>query len=569
MEELISSSTKKNWEKLGVTESDKKLCSRANKMLSQKRIMPLEYFSKKENKNDIIVLLEKITQLNCTIEEVIYSLAINLLKRHCLAEKKHVKIILKQYCCTMIEQLVEYPLPTNEQDLLGLIYQCLQKEGEKNKKGAYYTPLSVVEKMLKEISLQKGQTFLDPCCGSGAFLLAVKKAQCYQLFGIDKDPLAVFIAKCNLVLKFPNEIFQPQIYLEDYLKKEITALPRQFDFIVTNPPWGALKEKEIFAMKETFSCFLIKAYEQLKENGILHFLLPEAVMNVKAHRKLREFLLCHGNLKKIEYYNDMFSGVTTKFVSVLLEKTKSQNCISIKKEEKKVEIAPKEFYKTKNIIFHFYTPQESDLLKKIQKKGAYTLSHSKWALGIVTGNNKEKLYTNPKKGMEKIYTGKEIKPYFLEPARHYIFYQRQALQQTAKEEYYRAKEKLVYKFISKKLVFAYDNTGSLFLNSANILIPSIPNMSIKTVMAFLNTPLYQFLYMCLFGEVKILKGNLLQLPFPAISEQENKWITEIAEDILKGKNQQKQIIDEMVYDIFGLEQKEKEYIKKYFAEKKT
>ena len=96
--------------------------------------------------------------------------------------------------------------------------------------------------------------------------------------------------------------------------------------------------------------------------------------------------------------------------------------------------------------------------------------------------------------MEKIYTGKEIKPYFLEQARHYIFYQRQALQQTAKEEYYRAKEKLVYKFISKKLVFAYDNTGSLFLNSANILIPSIPNMSIKTVMAFLNTPLYQFLY---------------------------------------------------------------------------
>ena len=75
--------------------------------------------------------------------------------------------------------------------------------------------------------------------------------------------------------------------------------------------------------------------------------------------------------------------------------------------------------------------------------------------------------------------------------------------------------------------------------------------------------------MCLFGEVKILKGNLLQLPFPDISEQENKWITEIAEDILKGKNQQKQIIDEMVYDIFGLEQKEKEYIKKYFAEKET
>lgn len=40
-------------------------------------------------------------------------------------------------------------------------------------------------------------------------------------------------------------------------------------------------------------------------------------------------------------------------------------------------------------------------------------------------------------------------------------------------------------------MFAYDDTSSLFLNSANILIPNIPGMSTKTVLAFLNSSLYR------------------------------------------------------------------------------
>ena len=136
------------------------------------------------------------------------------------------------------------------------------------------------------------------------------------------------------------------------------------------------------------------------------------------------------------------------------------------------------------------------------------------------------------------------------------------MQQVAKEEIYRAPEKLVYKFISNKLVFAYDDSASLFLNSANILIPNIPSMCSKTVMAFLNSSLFQFMYIRLFGEVKILKGNLIELPFPEISDHENKQLSSLVDDVLNGDNSKQEVIDNYVFSIYGLTSEQIQYVRR-------
>ena len=162
--------------------------------------------------------------------------------------------------------------------------------------------------------------------------------------------------------------------------------------------------------------------------------------------------------------------------------------------------------------------------------------------------------------MEKIYTGKEILPYRLKPAKNYIYYDRKQLQQVAKEEYYRAKEKLVYKFISNRLVFAYDDTASLFLNSANILIPQIPNMSIKTVLGFLNSQLYQCLYCKLFSEIKVLKGNLIELPFANITQEQDKLISTYVQSILDGKDDYIVKVQEEIYKLFEIDDLQIKYI---------
>ena len=160
-----------------------------------------------------------------------------------------------------------------------------------------------------------------------------------------------------------------------------------------------------------------------------------------------------------------------------------------------------------------------------------------------------------------IYTGKEISPYVLKEPVKYIEYNRSEFQQVAKEEIYRADEKLVYKFISNKLVFAYDDNQSLFLNSANILIPKIPNMSIKSVMAFLNSELYQYLYLVLFSEIKILKGNLLELPFANISSEKNEEISFYVDEIIAGDDSYHDNLQDAIYNIFEITETQRKHIK--------
>ena len=265
-------------------------------------------------------------------------------------------------------------------------------------------------------------------------------------------------------------------------------------------------------------------------------------------------------LARITTYDNTFSGVTTKCVDIECGgKARKGSSIVCTGGSDRI-VSTNTVYETENLVFNLLSDDETSIVRTVKKYGRYTLQNSTWALGIVTGDNKAKLFAERRPGMEKIYTGKEISPYQLLPAKHYILYDRKTLQQVARDEIYRAPEKLVYKFVSKKLVFAYDNTASLFLNSANILIPNIPNMCVKTVMAFLNSKLFQFMYMKLFGEVKILKGNLMELPFPKISETENAQLSLLADQILSGDKTKCRSVDDLIFSLYHLTNDEIRYI---------
>lgn len=559
---IVSSATKRNWYKLNVKKQGK-LTTRANKRLSQKNIIPIEYFWNVDNKKEIETLLDTIKKEKWNTTSVLLSLGINLLKKAKLYQKKHVQMVLSTYHYNIITKLVEYPLPTDEKDILGLIYQGLLLEGQKNKQGAYYTPYPITSNMTQKLDFSKGQTFFDPCCGSGAFFLPLSSVHPKQLYGIDKDEIAVMIAKINLLLKFPCHEFIPQIYCKDYLEQNNFDL--KFDYIVTNPPWGALSpcfcQVAEVTSRETFSYFFVLSFEHLKSSGTIRFLFPESILNVKLHKDIRTFLLEKGCLQAITIYQELFTGVTTKYIDIEFQKAEQNKKVSIYDGQQQKQVLISNFYRSENKIFHFMDSMDIKIMEQIKKREAYTLKNSIWAIGIVTGDNKNKLKDQFFEGSEPIYTGKEINKYCLKPPKKYILYDRSQFQQVAPENYYRAHEKLAYKFISKKLVFAYDNTKSLFLNSANLLLPNIPHMSIKTVMAYLNSELFQYLYTKLFGEVKILKGNLMLLPFPKITEQQNNIITEIVNEFLKGKTEKNERLQEMIFCSYGLEKEQIEYIK--------
>lgn len=565
----ISRATQRNWNRLRI-DGRKRLTKRANKRRSTKRILPLEYVSDPAHIPFVRAAADRVRRKKIPLFRAIRFFAAALLKEKGILQKPHVQAVLGESPSEPDDFPAGLAIPEHEWDILGLLYQSMLPEGRKNRNGSYYTPESVAKNMTKDFDFSHGETFLDPCCGSGSFLLALPCHDPERIFGFDNDPLAVFIAKVNLLLRFADREFTPQIFRMNYLGKNrgnalLRGIRRKtFDYIATNPPWGAVSRGARIPGEirsgESFSRFFVNARRQLNDNGMIRFLFPESLLNVKNHRELRSFLLNRCELKQITLYGGTFSGVTTRYIDVLCGKHPPTREVYFRDPSGLHRIPADSFRMTDS--FSFLTHADLEILRKIKAKGRYDLSGSIWALGIVTGDNRNKLKRVPEPGFEPIYTGKEIERYRLRTPENYLLYDRTNLQQIAREEYYRAQEKLVYKFISSKLVFAYDDTGSLFLNSANILIPSVPGMSIKTVLAFLNSALFQFYYSRIFGEVKILKGNLVKLPFPGILPEQNRLFESAANRILAGDDTADEFLQEAIEALYDLTPDQTAYVRK-------
>ncbi|MBP5449620.1 MAG: N-6 DNA methylase [Spirochaetales bacterium] len=293
----VSAATTRNWAKLH-TNSDGRLTGRANKRRSKKNIIPLEYITNSKNIPILTEIVSYIRTAQISVEAALYSVGVALLRAAGIADCEHVRVSLSKYQTATDEFRVSYDYPVDERDVLGCLYQCLMTEGRKNIIGSYYTPPSIVCNMTEKLDFSQDQTFLDPCCGSGAYLMSLKCDNPDLLFGTDADRTAVMICRINLLLKYRSHRFVPHIYNEDFLLTERFA-ESKFDYIVTNPPWGAMPRSQNgkkSACGETFSLFFIRSFGLLKENGFIRFLFPYSVLNVKTHKELRRFMLSQGKL---------------------------------------------------------------------------------------------------------------------------------------------------------------------------------------------------------------------------------------------------------------------------------
>ena len=167
----ISNATFLNWQRLNINPCNR-LTTRANKSNSTKKILPLEYFSNIKNKDIVSSILDYIVANDISAETALFSLAENMLSKKNLMSKMTVCTVLQSFSTTIPNyELLQYELPSDEYDFLGTVYQCLLLEGKKNTIGSYYTPLPVVKNMTRDFDFSHGELFLDPCCGSGAFLM--------------------------------------------------------------------------------------------------------------------------------------------------------------------------------------------------------------------------------------------------------------------------------------------------------------------------------------------------------------------------------------------------------------
>ncbi len=561
----ISDATKRNWQRLNIDNATGKLRSRANKSRSKKSLVPIEYCRDPAAIATVKNFAAAFYATGATLRNAVFTICSMLLERGGLHARASVQKILADFKGATVPELLSVALPEQEPDPAGLIYQALRTEGEKIRHGSYYTPPAVVADMMKKLAPQSEETILDPCCGSGAFLLAAPHAEPELLFGVDSDPTAVLIAKTNLLLKFPNRDFIPNIIAADFLcARQPNDFPEKFNCVIANPPWGAgAATTAKRGVNETFSIFLRRAFDRLSPDGRLNFLLPESALNIKAHRELREFLLRDTGLTAVTAYPPRtFTGVTTSCVGVLTANIAPKKTFVFFSKTGKNIVKTAECLRHADFAVRPLAENDAKLLKKIDATPHRTLAGAEWGLGIVTGDNRGRLLDTPIDGAEAIVTGRELRRYTIIPPRKYIFFDREKLQQAAPDRLYRADEKLLYKFISQRLVFAYDNQQTLCLNSANIMIPHVPGLTIKAVLALLNSSVLNFFHRQMSGTVKVIKNDLLHLPIPEIDADTAEYLDRAAAQLIITPDNSKLYteLDRRISKLFDLTTEEHERV---------
>ena len=193
-------------------------------------------------------------------------------------------------------QLARFDLLSTDTDAKGMAFEAITSHTLKQKKGQFFTPRNVIRMMVEMVDPQPGKRVLDPACGSGGFLIVslnharrrflseigcphpddpvqseikkatpkIKKYARGSLFGFDVDSDLRKAARMNMVMNgdghghiFNFNSLEYGVYGTketvdktryrtpemEVLESELGVGPGkahgQFDYVFTNPPFGA------------------------------------------------------------------------------------------------------------------------------------------------------------------------------------------------------------------------------------------------------------------------------------------------------------------------------------------
>ena len=193
-------------------------------------------------------------------------------------------------------QLARFDFLATDTDAKGMAFEAITSHTLKQKKGQFFTPRNVIRMMVEMVSPQAGKRILDPACGSGGFLIValnharrrilaelgcpspdfpvqkeikkatpkIKRYAGESLFGFDVDSDLRKAARMNMVMNgdghghiFNFNSLEYGVYGTNetvgktrYRTPEMEAAEHalgvgpggahgQFDYVFTNPPFGA------------------------------------------------------------------------------------------------------------------------------------------------------------------------------------------------------------------------------------------------------------------------------------------------------------------------------------------
>ena len=214
-----------------------------------------------------------------------------------LKNEKQLKILIKSY-----DKLIK----DDDFDYLQGLYEFYLSNREELSQD--YTPTSLAKLVAMLSKHENEKVIYDMCCGMGSLTLAKFKSheQCqYILKELDTTVLPFLLFKLcynkvNCKVYTEDVLFDKRVKeytVQDGLLVNVLPSPEvKVDTIISNPPFNLRLEKPVITNDFTFDkllnyAFVFKALDQLTDDGVIVFILPNSVLSSTDEKIYRKFLV--------------------------------------------------------------------------------------------------------------------------------------------------------------------------------------------------------------------------------------------------------------------------------------
>jgi len=186
---------------------------------------------------------------------------------------------------------------------------------------SYYTKSDpIVSYMVQQLSVESGMRVFEPCAGDGVFIDALNsRIPNLSIDLYEFNPKAVELLKEKYKSNSTVRITQGDTLtsLDLILFSNAGGI---YDRIIANPPYGGWLDYEkrrylkklypLLYVKETYTLFLYRCAQLLRDKGILVFIIPDTFLSLHMHAKLRKYLLTNTKIREICLFpSSFFPGV--------------------------------------------------------------------------------------------------------------------------------------------------------------------------------------------------------------------------------------------------------------------
>ena len=395
--------------------------------------------------------------------------------------------------------------------------------------------------------------------------------------------------------------------------KKIMKEEGGFDVVIGNPPYVVVKGGRYTGFEESkevidyykgkykyiqqqiniYVAFLELSYYLLKKDKFGGMIVPNTLLTNDYCEMIRKFFLHNAQIISLNNEGKVFENAVVESIVIVYRKAiEDRNKINTKFAGKTNSVDQSilsGFYRSRFLIH--LTEASMNLISKCLRNTKKLKDLCEVWRGITTGDDKK--FLSKKKVNEKykkIVQGKQIHRYYTKEFELYVYYDATQLDRARQPRIFEVEEKLVSKFVSKDLEFSYDDKKLYALNTTCVIF-SLQQTSenIKYILGLLNSKLLNFYFRQVFTDYRdvfpiVKSGHLEQLPIHTIdfsNSPEKKLHDDLVSLVdvmldLNKKNQtskgskkeqiQRQIeetnkeIDEIVYKLYGITEKERKII---------